>query len=110
MTAAARARDEGADLIAAFLAHPKIERRDDVTAVPSPTRLGQIRLWYDPTGPRILHRMQCLRCLQEGMLLLGTGSPPGTALCVARCPKPWHCPKCEGRGTKEHTRWCEAAR
>lgn len=108
MSARAKVADEGAAIIAAFLASG-VERRGDITAHASPSQIGNakngIRFWYDPTKPHINHHMTCMRCEHGGMLLLGDG----VTLCLARCPKPWTCKKCDGLNVPMHTRWCERA-
>ena len=104
MSAQVKRLDGGAEIIAAFLASG-VERRGDVTAAPSAAMLGSVEFWYDPTKARIFHHMTCMRCEHEGMLILGSG----VALCLARCPKPWVCKKCNGLNVPMHARWCERA-
>jgi hypothetical protein len=66
----------------------------------------------DPAKPRVAEDMICMRCRHVGMLIVP--GLVGKAVCLAGCPKPWYCTKCETEATGElgppsHAPWCETA-
>jgi hypothetical protein len=82
----------------------------------APVPRGHVRVGSvvipDPTKPHVHADMICARCHHAGMLIVPELAPK--AVCLAGCPKPWHCTKCEMEAAGEagpplHATWCESA-